>query len=370
MGNKINRILMIIPTNTSGGAERVFSLLANYFSSVGIEVTLVNFDTQSNFYTISPDVNYVKLHTEFKNSRKLMKTFEAPVKEIRRWIKILGIIKNTKPSVVLPFCEMAEVLTIPACLLTHTPFCISVRNDYSAYYSYMKLLSRLTYDKAKLVVCQTELAREELMEAVDCNSAVIYNPLDKSTYDETKGCSLKRDKVIVNVGRLVPQKNQALLISSFALVADKFPEYQLIIYGEGPLREKLLSQINELGLSNRVHLKGVLDNAIKKNSDASLFVMSSDFEGFPNTLVEAMANGIPAICTDFKTGAARKLLGDNEYGWLVDVGNREQLANAISECLSHLDQAESRAKKALYVRDYLNAESICQRWIEEIEQVL
>ena len=361
--------MLIIPTNTSGGAERVLCQLANYFAKRGIRVTFVNFDSESNFYTINQDVEYIKLHTQFKSSKKCLKILEAPVREIQRFCKIRNLIKEIKPDVVIPFCEMAEVLTIPNCLMLKIPFCVSVRNDYSEYYWYMKILSKLTYGRAKLVVCQTEAVRNILLESVKCRTVVIYNPLDETTYDKSANVKERRP-ILINVGRLSPQKNQKLLIRAFSRLSSIRPDYYLHIYGCGELEPELSKLIVELHLERRVILKGVMNNAIMANNDATAFIMSSNFEGFPNTLVEAMANGIPSVSTNFSTGAAKMLLQDGESGWLVAVDNEQELLDAMLDVIDHPTLAEKKAKKALYVREFLNSDVICQQWINEIEGAL
>lgn len=364
---KIKKILLVIPANTSGGAERVMCQLANNFSEFGIEVHLVNFDRDTKFYPVSSNVKWYKMNLNFPEGSKAKKILLGTIIEGRRFWYLNKLIRKIKPDMVLPFLEMAEVLTIPNCILTGTPFSVSLRNDYSKYFGYMKILSKLTYHKAKIVVCQTEAVEKELKNSVNCKTTVIENPLDSDTYDNNSIVD-KRRKVIISVGRLTKQKNQKNLINAFALIADHFPEYELHIYGIGELKDELQAQIDSLHLTNRVILKGVLHNAIKENKDAALFVMSSDFEGFPNTLIEAMANGIPVISTDFKTKAAKKLLKDGEIGGLVSVDNSEELANAIAKVLENPEQAETMAVRGKYVIDMLDAKCICKRWIDVMEQ--
>ena len=366
---KLKRILMIIPQNTSGGAERVVCQLANNFAERGISVCLANFDSDTKFYPVSDKVIWVKMGLEYKTTRKFYKICEAPIIEARRFFRIRNLIKDFNPDVVLPFLEMAEVLTIPNCIMMRTPFCVSVRNDYNAYFRYMKLLSKLTYQKAKLVVCQTDAEEATVKKAVDCITTVIENPLDPDTYTESPYIGERR-KVVINVGRLVSQKNQRLLIEAFAGLADKFSEYELHIFGTGELKDKLQIFIDELGMSGRVFLSCVVPNAIKENYDASLFVMSSDFEGFPNTLVEAMANGVPVISTDFSTRAARNLLCDGEIGKLVPVGDADALRIAIEETLSNPQLAQERANRGLYIRERLGTKKITNEWIQKIENAL
>ena len=165
--NSINKILMIIPSNTSGGAERVMSQLANSFSNNGIKVKFVNFDNDSNFYHINELVDYTKLNLQFKSKTKFKKILEAPIIEVKRFFAIRKIIKDFKPDIVLPFLEMAELLTIPNCVSMKVPFCVSLRNDYDSYFVYMKILAKIFYSKSKLVFCQTEQVQRRLLESIN-----------------------------------------------------------------------------------------------------------------------------------------------------------------------------------------------------------
>lgn len=365
----IKKILMIIPSNTSGGAERVMIQLVNYFSENGIETKFLNFDRDSNFYPINENVEYNKLKLTFNSKKKLGKIIEAPLLELRRFVKIRKIIKEFSPDLVIPFLEMAEILTIPNCISLRVPFCVSIRNDYEKYPNYMKIFIKKYYPKAKLVVCQTEQVEQSLLESVSCKTTVIFNPLDPESYKSHTFIGTRRN-VIINVGRLVSQKNQALLIKAYSKVANEFPNFELHIFGEGDLKVELEQLIKDLGLENKVYLKGTVSNVISHNYDVSLFVMSSDYEGFPNTLVEAMANGIPVISTNFNTGAAKYLFKDETCGYLVNVNDIEDMADKLKSVLKNYDEALIKSKKALYVKELLDKSNICDEWLTKISHAM
>lgn len=365
---KIKSVLFVIPTNTSGGAERVVCQLANHMQACGINVTLLNFDLDTSFYSVSHNVNYIKMGLEFRSKLKFLKILESPIVELRRFLYLNRLIRKLRPDIVIPFLEMAEVLTVFNCLMLGTPFCISLRNDYGAYYGYMKLLARLTYGKATLVVCQTESIRRKLLTSVSCNAVVIPNPLDVSVYNVA--VNPIRNKRIINVGRLTSQKNQIMLVKAFALIANDFPDYGLDIYGDGELRQALQAEIRRLDMVGRIRLMGIEENVIRKHSNSAVFVMSSNYEGFPNTLVEAMANGIPVISTNFASKAAEELFSEGDCGWLVPVGDLNKMAETISYVLRNTEEAEMKALNSRYVIKRFRMDNILSLWISNLENAL
>ena len=180
------------------------------------------------------------------------------------------------------------------------------------------------------------------------NTIVIPNPIDNNILPEPY--TGERRKVIVGVGRLMKQKNFANLIKAFSMLDSQFNEYTLEIYGEGSLHQELDDLINRLNLSHRVKLMGAKQNVLQLIKDASLFVMSSDYEGYPNALAEAMAIGLPVICTDFYSGTARELIGEKN-GLLVPVGDSKAMAKAIERLLSDSQKREIMSKENIKIRE-------------------
>jgi len=180
-------------------------------------------------------------------------------------------------------------------------------------------------------VFQSKGAQSYFDKKIQKRSIVISNPvfIKGEPYPREK----ERRKAIVTVGRLHPQKNQKLLIDAFGAIAEKIPEYILEIYGEGELKDELQERINRLGLSKRVFLKGTSKDIHKFINSARLFVLSSDYEGLPNTLLEAMALGIPCISTDCRPGGARELIEDGKNGIIVPTNDMERLSTEIEEMI-------------------------------------
>jgi len=181
---------------------------------------------------------------------------------------------------------------------------------------------------------------------------------------------IDRRKIIVNVGKLSSQKNQTFLVQAFAKIADKFLEYQLHIYGEGDKRSELEALSQELDLQDRVILKGNVSGLAKQIEDAALFVLSSDYEGMPNALMEAMAMGIPSISTDCPCGGPDFLIQNGENGVLVPVGDVECLANTMEKLLQDREMADMLGCNAVKIADVLHPDVVHENWKHYIEQFL
>ena len=173
---------------------------------------------------------------------------------------------------------------------------------------------------------------------------------------------------IITVGRLMTQKNHKLLIEAFSKIAKEFPDENLVIYGEGELRDTLETQSKKLGLEGRVKLPGATTNVAEKLSSAKVFVLSSDYEGMPNALMEAMAVGVPVISTDCPCGGPAMLIEEDSQGILVPCQNAEKLANALRLLLESQDLrlmvGESCKERALQ----FSPDIVFSQWKEYIEE--
>ena len=240
---------------------------------------------------------------------------------------------------------------------------VSVRNDPTKEYGsnwIKRMIANSVFLLADGCVFQTEDASLYFSRWVRRKSKVIVNPVNETFYGVKRSDTPRN---IVTVGRFYPQKNHKLLIDAFARIADEFPEENLIIYGEGPLREEMENQISAFSLKGRVFLPGSTSHVPEVLSEAKLFVLSSDFEGMPNALMEAMAVGVPVISTDCPCGGPKLLLEKNDYGILVPCGDTSRMAEAMKNMLSR-DMLERYHKQALIRAEIFEPQKIFKQWEE------
>lgn len=359
------KLVFSTPANVSGGAERVITTLANFCAKNGHEVIYINFDSDSNFYELNGKVKIIKLDLNIKG-KGIIKLFSVLRIEVLRFVKIRKILKSEKPDCVIAFLKIAEIFFGINSINLKIPFITSIRNQYSSYSGILVLFRKIFYPHSKYIVCQTEQVKRELDKEIKCNSIVIPNPINNdavSIREEKDRC-----KKIIAVGRLCEQKNYALMLDAFSEIHKKKPEYILEIYGTGEDYNKIKSRIIELELQDTVYLRGVCKNPLASNNDAVLYIMTSNYEGFPNTLVEAMANGIPVISSDFTTGAASDLIGKNNLrGLLFEVNNKEALVDAVMYALDNPLEMNEKADRALEYVQCFKEEVIASKWLEIIE---
>ena len=345
----MKRIAVFIPSLEYGGAERVTSYIVNYLCNQKYEVELFNVKKSEKEYSVHKDAK--RIITDDKKKIKNELTIFSP--------------------------DLAVVVFAPQIISLYPIFrklgivwVTSERNDPKRFAG--KRITRILYQflmrSADGVVFQTHQAQEYYRSKLKGREAIIYNPIKLDGFpDVYEG---KRRKTIVNVGRLHYQKNQKMLINAFKIVNDRFPDYSLEIYGEGPLRAELENQIHQLKLEASVKLMGSHSDVLERERDCMAFVLSSDFEGMPNALIEAMALGLPVISTKCPCGGPEELITDHQNGTLIPVGETQKLADAIIELISDNELRSKYTKEAVKIRDILCEKVIMQKWEEFFKKVV
>ncbi len=227
------------------------------------------------------------------------------------------------------------------------PVVISERADPFQKMSKLDRIVHAIYNQADGAVFQTNGAKEFYSEKLQMKSVVIPNPV-VNTHSEISHDYCNSKKEIVSVGRFeIIQKRQDILLKAGKIVFEKYPDYKIVFWGDGPDQYRVKELAKELGIDSKVIFGGVTDSVLEKVNQSEIFVLSSDYEGIPNVLIEAMSIGMPCVATDCSPGGARMLLEDGKVGKLVERGNYEQLAKEI---IYFIENREKEKKYGMYAK--------------------
>lgn len=358
---------------TKGGAERVMSNLANYLSNIDNNIVeLYLYDKRKIEYDLDTKIKLTYIiEKRNKNKNLLMKYIRNAFNRIVIIFKFRKKIKRDKPDVIISFLPMSNFLMLIA---NHkrVPCIVSTRNSAEIEFpnKLYRMFFKKTYPLADGIIFQTREQKEYIEKNIKINKgAIIPNPIDKK-FLKIIPQTIRREKIIVSVGRLIPQKNQKLLIKSFIEISNKIPEYKLIIYGEGKLRKELQELIDLSGMSEKILLPGNVDNIEKEIYQASLFVLSSNYEGMPNSLMEAMALGLPCISTDCPCGGPKFLIKDGYNGFLIKVGNIEELKEKMLQVIENAQIQEKFSINANKICKELSPNKIFNEYYSFIKKIL
>ena len=347
-------IVVVLNSLVFGGAERVSILLTKWLSSQeNVNVCMVALKEKKGVGYSSEGLNYIELRkgNVFYQLRKT--------------------IKAIRPDAVLLLSVPLCLYVVPALVGLNVKLIVSERNAPAQFSGkwITKIASRILMKGADGFVFQTQEAKDYYGGKIAKKAAVIHNPL--SIIPELPA-SQKKDSLyhIINVGRLDKQKNQELLIESFVEVVKEYPKFRLKIIGDGREYGRLEAIIRHFNLQNVVSLPGGSNHIFEELHDADIFVLSSDFEGMPNALMEAMAMGLPCISTDCPCGGPAELITNGKNGVLVPVGDKQALVLAIKNIIKDQDTAASMGKEASKIRQTHSMDVIGPLWLNYIKKVV
>lgn len=355
------KITLLIGCLTGGGAERVVCNLANHLAAHNHDVDVL---IVANDITYKPNSNVNVISMSGESG-----TYFVPKTIINLWrlYKFNRYLRNQKRDLYVTFLPKLSIMLMQQGRFFKAPVVLAERSNPEKFCSRSKENDTnflKYYSKADGYVFQTDDARSyyDKRGLNVSNSAVIPNAINEAFVLEPY--TGEREKVIVSVGRLTKEKNFHILISAFAKIAPKFPEYKLRFYGQGKMLETLQELTKTLGIVNRVEFAGYVHNVSEVLRKTSLFVLSSEFEGMPNALSEAMALGLPCIATDCPVGGPRFLIEEEVNGLLVPVGDVDSMADAIERVLNNEELKEKLGQNARHISERLSSDKIYNMWEE------
>ena len=354
----IKKIVFIISNISIGGAQRITLILVDWMIKKGIDAKIVAVGASSGNYNIASHIN-----VEYLNHVSNAQTFST-INKLRCYLR------KEKPQVVITMGVATCLFSVPAVkCVKGVKHIISERNDPRHFLgkSYVKKISRFFMKSADGFVFQTNDAKDYYSKSLKNRGVVISNPIMATNIPNA--LSQGKKNYIVTMGRLTKQKNHCLLIDAFELFNQKYPQYKLHIYGSGELEEETKAYAATKAAKNNIVFFSACNDVLEKIKDAKAFVLTSDFEGMPNALIEAMAMGLPCISTDCPCGGPRVLIKNKVNGILIPVGGVKELFNSLVELVENEGVSKEIAKEAQKIRETLNTEKISKEWIDYVKTV-
>ncbi|MBR3804246.1 MAG: glycosyltransferase family 4 protein [Clostridia bacterium] len=357
------KIVFLVSNFGSGGAERTVAYLSNYISNKkDADVTVLSLGSDS-FYSLDENVELVK----FGIPSNCNSSFQKIRNSFFRFIKVRNYLRKHKPDVV--FCMMAmSARFLPKRNKKFKLICSERSNpNYT-------IDAKRNKEKNKILKCsdgiifQTERAKNCFPKEIADKGVVIQNAVG-NPYVYQVSESPNRRMVISTMGRLSKEKDHVTLLTAFKIVLERYPDFILEIYGDGPYKQVIMDYSRELGVEDNVKFMGAREDAIVKISDSSCFVLSSIFEGMPNALMEAMAVGIPCVSTDCPFGP-KELIEDGVNGLLVPVKDATSLANAIIKMISDKEFSQKCSLNAKKILQTNSIDNIAEQYFDFISKIV
>lgn len=356
--------ILFLNTNIGyGGASKMIVWVANQCAKKGHDVTFLTYRDKNVYQTLSPQVKLIQESLEEVNGSG---NAIATVMWLNRFIK------KCRFDLGVAFLSPSMLRMAIAAKGTKMKVVFSQRGD--PYYAdkcknikskAVNWLNTWAFNQADGYVFQTQMAQAYYYKAIQDRAVVIPNPIRQMQRTEEREGNIR--KSFVAVGRLdIKQKRQDLMIGAFNIISAKYPDFKLEIYGDGEDEEK----VKLLAASNKnIHLMGKTSNVVEAIQNAWATILSSDFEGIPNALLESMSLGVPSISTDCSPGGAAMLIRNKENGLLTPRGDAKALAEAMEYTILHHEETEEMARVGQEVNELYSEDKISDRWNSFLDNV-
>ncbi|TDS13436.1 GalNAc-alpha-(1-_4)-GalNAc-alpha-(1-_3)-diNAcBac-PP-undecaprenol alpha-1,4-N-acetyl-D-galactosaminyltransferase [Maribacter caenipelagi] len=356
--------LVIYGLNASGGAERAVTGLANFLCS-NHDTTIITLNKGESFYEIDPIVNLKYCFDKIKTKTNLFKSLHDSFYRINELKKIID---NENSDVVISFMTIANINSIIACKILNKPIVVSERANHAVFkLSKIKEIARnLTYKYAQKLVVQTQGNKDFYSQYFNnLKIDIIPNAIGENLQRQ-RTLKNSRENIILNVGSFKEGKAQDLLIRAFANLKNK--TWKLVFLGKGPNLIRCIELAKELKVSNRIEFLGAQNDVAKYYNIAGMFVFTSEHEGFPNALLEALYFGIPTISTNCPHGP-KDLITCGKNGYLIPVGNQTVLENKMEYLINNLKIRQQFSTAAIELSKKYEIKNIGTKWHDLIKSI-
>lgn len=344
------KIVFIIPNMTGGGTERVISLLSQEYIRMGLDVAIMQFAGYEHAYELDDKIEDFSIAPKSSGN---------PIIMIRRLVDMRRYFKKNPDCLIFSFCVMGAVFSVMSTFGMKRYILVAERSSPDSCKQVR--LRNWAYKRTNRITFQTQEGITYFPDWIKSKAIVIPNPIDAAIPKPYEGPRTKR---IVSVGRLHAVKNHELLFNAFADFSKQFPEYELHIYGQGELEQKLKEHAKNLKISDKIMWHGFRKDVTEEIKDAGMFISTSNYEGISNSMLEALAMGIPSICTDCPIGGARSYIEHGKNGLLIPVRDKEALTKAMIQIASDASFADKLSENAAKLRDKYSVNSIAVKFLE------
>lgn len=363
------KIVFLITALDYSGGPKMMAWVANQFAKEGNKVTFISIYSNKIDQPLEKNVQFISLGLKKSDSRIIRNTIEM----LKVEVLVSREINRINPDVVIGFLYSVDYFYTLFNCNRRRKIILSQRLDPYQERGISAKIKRRIIEKADGVVFQSFGARDYYDKKVKDKACVIPNPVTEKTLSfkkDIKPFSERRDIIVVPARLDIHQKRQDVMLDAFEIVAKEFTNVRLVLLGNGPDKERLNEIIKEKNLVGRASIHPAVSSAEEFTKDCKIVCLTSDYEGLPNSIIEALALGLDVVATDCSPGGAKMLIEDCINGYIVKRGDYLALADRICELLRKPDLADRVSLEARKISEKYSEENISKQWLRYVKKIV
>jgi glycosyltransferase involved in cell wall biosynthesis len=352
------KILFVCRNISTGGAERVIANLSNFFVASNHKVILLLTYPTLNYFQLDSKIEIVKLLT--LNKIYLIDKF-------LKFLNVRNLIQKIKPDVVLSFPEDIAIYVTLSMIGLKIPLIVSERNDPNKNPQKIitRIIRKIAYYFPNGFIFQTQESMNYFSKRIRNKSIILKNPIILHNLEINY---VSRDKKILAVGRLDKQKNYPMLIKAFQLFFNQHNDYKLVVLGDGPEKENIKKTATMLLQKDSFIFKGFVNDVESYYLSSSMLILTSNYEGFPNVLLESMGSKTPVISTNCPIGGPKNLITHGVNGFLVPINDHIFLYETMCKLIT-ID-CKPIVENAYETYKTYDINRVGNEWLKYIEEIV